>query len=203
MLKVVLRLKDARTDWVVAQCSRYSSILDVGAAQGHVFRDSGLNVTLLDLNEFEPCEFPQIVADAHDLPLEDGSFDCCVLAEILEHVHNPTLVLKEAVRVAKRAVVFTVPDEYDWPSDIKPFESTLDKMVEKSGKSVEDTIRESFPTIKKIRDTSQIYHNRWYTKELLEARLDYIGLPYEIEVVKNYPGHEAYSWFCGVIESHD
>lgn len=196
-MRVTSPLLNARTNWTVSQCS--GTILDIGANQGHTFRDTGLNVTLLDINEFGPCEFPQIVADAHALPFKDSSFDYCVLTEILEHVHNPILVLREAARVCKKKVIFSVPDEYHWPKEYQPFQN-LDSRLREKGMTPENVFKEGNPTLTKLRDLRQLYHNRWYTREMLEAQLKYVGLLYKIQVVTNkgyaYPG---FQWFCGVI----
>lgn len=193
-MHVTSRLMDERTIWVVSQCS--GSILDIGGNQGHVFRDTGLDVTILDINEFEPCEFPQVIADAHSLPFEDNSFDITCLLELLEHVHNPILALREAARVARKKVIFTVPDEHSWPPELKPFTTLSDRMEEHKGMPIIDMVREGNPTLTNLRDLQQMYHQRWYTRELLEAHLKHVGLPYQIQAVKNPDG---YSWLCGSI----
>lgn len=190
---------DARQLWILARCS--GSILDIGTGNGHIFRGSGLNVTALDINELKPDEFPQVVADAHGLPFEDNSFDCCVLGEILEHVHNPILVMREAARVARKKVVLTVPDEYHWPAELKPFQ-TLDSRLEEAGGSLNEVLKETYPALSKLRDLTQVFHNRWYTKEILESQLKYVDLPYQIELLKGseQTGDMGWSHFCAVIE---
>lgn len=199
-MEITTRLIDARANWVVSQCS--GSILDIGGNQGHVFRGAGLDVTLLDINEFKPCEFPQVVADAHSLPFADNSFDCCVLAELLEHVHNPILCLREAVRVARKKIIFTVPDTYHWPGILNPFQTLRDKLEQNKDIPQEDIIREGNPTLIRVRDLQQMDHNRWYTQEMLESHLKYIGLPYQMQSVINkqaQPFDDGFSWFCGTI----
>ncbi|MBA7702027.1 hypothetical protein ES703_110778 [subsurface metagenome] len=181
-----------RDAWIRSQCS--GKILDIGAADGWVFKGNGLNVTSLDINEFAPSEFPRIVSDAHNLPLDDGSFDCCVLAEILEHVNNPILVLKEAARVAKKKVIFTVPDEGSWTPDHLPFR-TLDDIEREEHLTPEQLYKRSNPSSIKVNDPKQTFHNRWYTKELLESHLGYLGLPYQIQTI----AYDGWSWFCGVV----
>ena len=51
-------------------------------------------------------------ARAEALPFPDCLFDVVILGEILEHVFSPTAVLREAKRVATRAIVGSVPNEY-------------------------------------------------------------------------------------------
>lgn len=181
-----------RERWIREQCS--GTVLDIGSADGWVFKGSGLDLTCLDINEYSPGEFPRIVADAHSLPMDAGSFDCCVLAEILEHVHNPILVLREAVRVAKKKVIFTVPDEGHWTPNHLPFR-TLAKAVKEEHLTPEQLYQRGNPIATKLNDAQQAFHNRWYTEEMLKSHLNYLGLPYEIKTI----AYDGWSWFCGTI----
>ena len=51
------------------------------------------------------------VAPAENLPFEDNFFDVSVLGEILEHVYDPEVVVREAVRVTKFLVLGSTPHE--------------------------------------------------------------------------------------------
>lgn len=55
-----------------------------------------------------------ITGDARALPFGDGAFDVATLIEMLQVVPDPPQALAEAVRVARRAVVVTVPEEPLW-----------------------------------------------------------------------------------------
>jgi SAM-dependent methyltransferase len=50
-------------------------------------------------------------ADAHALPFPDGHFDVVVAAEVLEHLPDPVLGLREMARVGRRHLVLSVPQE--------------------------------------------------------------------------------------------
>lgn len=52
-------------------------------------------------------------ADAADLPFADGEFDAVTALEVLEHQHDPLPLAREAVRVAARFVIATVPSKAD------------------------------------------------------------------------------------------
>ncbi len=44
---------------------------------------------------------PDHVWDGVKMPLADASFDCILLTEVLEHCHQPELVINECFRVLK------------------------------------------------------------------------------------------------------
>ena len=188
----------SRESWIHSQCKEDDKILDIGSADGWVFKGSGFDITCLDINEFPPGEFPRVVSDAHNLPFPENFFDCCVLAEILEHVHNPILVLREAARVARKKVIFTVPDEYHWTPNHLPLK-TLDDLIRERNQTPEQIFKEGNPACTKTNDSKQVYHNRWYTKELLESHLRYVGLPYQIQTI----AYDGWSWFCGTISKEN
>jgi SAM-dependent methyltransferase len=100
---------------------RFRSCVDVGAAEGYkaelVRRLFGARVEATDLSE-EACRRAQEIygltaraADVHDLPYPDGEFDVALCSETLEHVTDFRSALDELLRVARTAVVITVPHE--------------------------------------------------------------------------------------------
>ena len=97
------------------------SMLDVGGAEGyksHIARQLfGLRVHTSDLSE-EACkrareifDLEATALDIHDLPFADGEFDVLTCSETLEHVIDPAKATDELLRVAKKAVIITVPVE--------------------------------------------------------------------------------------------
>lgn len=83
------------------------SLLEIGAGPGAVTRRlraalPSLAVTPLDHDASLLAHVSDgVVADAHVLPLPDGSFDAVLLRYVLQHVRDPALVLSEAVRVLR------------------------------------------------------------------------------------------------------
>lgn len=86
-------------------------LLDIGCADGtttyKIYKEfPHLKITGLDFYknaiDFAKKTKPQIkfiCADAHKLPFEKNSFDAVCAIEVLEHLHKPSIVLKEINRV--------------------------------------------------------------------------------------------------------
>lgn len=98
-----------------------NSLVDVGAAEGFIaslVRDYlELEVHCTDLSE-EACKragnlfhLRAIPADARELPFSDGQFDVALCSETLEHIVDYPKAIDELLRVARKAVVITVPHE--------------------------------------------------------------------------------------------
>jgi len=111
-----------RHAWVKSVVS--GTVLDVGAGHGYVTCQMATvadHVTALDatdkyreaardlarVNNIDNIDFAS--GNAYDLPFPDDSFETVALLEILEHLENPQKAASEALRVARRRVVVTVP----------------------------------------------------------------------------------------------
>lgn len=100
---------------------RFESCLDAGAAEGYkaelVRRLFGARVVASDLSENACVRAREIfgldarAGDLHELPFEDSEFDVALCSETLEHVIDFRTALCELLRVARSAVVITVPHE--------------------------------------------------------------------------------------------
>ena len=117
-----------RCRWLIQNARKHERILDVGCADGFMFRDKKrVNVVEVDIVYAFPSQYKRIItfvkADAHHLPFRDKTFPCIVLGDILEHVHDPVQLLREAERVA-RNIYLTVPNEYEWDDTKRPFKTS-------------------------------------------------------------------------------
>lgn len=100
---------------------KFDSFLDVGGAEGYksalVKKLFGVHVKNSDLSA-QACErakeifaVPSDPVDIHDLPYSDNQFDVVLCSESLEHVTDDKKAVGELLRVAKKAVIITVPHE--------------------------------------------------------------------------------------------
>lgn len=107
-----------------------SEILNAGAGQGTLtlllerrgFRVTSSDVTTATLDHLRRRVAGDVVyADMTRLPFADGRFDAVVAGEVLEHIENDALALREVRRVLAPGgvVAVSVPAHPDWfgPSD--------------------------------------------------------------------------------------
>lgn len=113
-----------RIEWVRSKVRLEDTILEVGCDDNIIWRDTQFKAITLDksIRPEESC-FPDVVGEAENLPFEDDGFDVVSECELLEHVKEPQKVLREAVRVARKKAIITVPNEFAWPPELKPFEN--------------------------------------------------------------------------------
>jgi ubiquinone/menaquinone biosynthesis C-methylase UbiE len=99
-------------------------LLDVGCGpcpRGDVNVDLYVEKTIhrTHQQEINPKQIRNFVkADSLHLPFKTDSFDNVVSYHVIEHVDNPTLFLKECIRVAKKQVLIVCP--HAWARS-KPF----------------------------------------------------------------------------------
>jgi len=67
---------------------------------------------------------------ADDLKFPDDSFDTILLFEVLEHVNDPYMVLKESKRVARKNILITVPNCAQF-NELRDSGLTYEHMLEK------------------------------------------------------------------------
>lgn len=95
-----------------------SSLLDVGAQDGRLTKlltRHFKTVTALDLERpsFEHPGVTTMAGNATRLPFADGSFDCVVCTEVLEHIRDVQAAARELVRVARYEILVGVPYRQD------------------------------------------------------------------------------------------
>jgi SAM-dependent methyltransferase len=109
-------------DEKIAIIAKEKEILDIGGGKKfskwlkeykNLFLNS--NYKTLDVDENTN---PDIVADIHNIPLENESVDAIICASVLEHVENPLLAVKEMYRILKPGgkIFVYVPSIYPYHS---------------------------------------------------------------------------------------
>ena len=99
------------------------SILDVGCGEGFTLnrlRINGIGKRLegieyldsaIELGKINNPEIKITKGDIYRLPFKDNSFEVVMCTEVLEHLEEPERALKELIRVSKKYLVVSVPNE--------------------------------------------------------------------------------------------
>jgi ubiquinone/menaquinone biosynthesis C-methylase UbiE len=82
------------------------TLLDIGAGDGIILANSGLDPIEMDISAERCIRLKQkqenvVCASGFDLPIKNGSIDGCLLIAMLEHTSRPECVLDEVYRVLK------------------------------------------------------------------------------------------------------
>jgi len=93
--------------------------------------------------------------DAEHLAFEDGALDVVTVLEVLEHMARPASAAAEAIRVARRAVIVTVPSKPDDnPLHVRLFDkASITALLEDAGASSVsvDGVRGHFVAVASVR----------------------------------------------------
>jgi 2-polyprenyl-3-methyl-5-hydroxy-6-metoxy-1,4-benzoquinol methylase len=111
-------------EYIVSQIPKDAeSILDVGSGSAWLakhFQGSNVFICSMDativntskaLQKYPSAKHAAVLADAFALPFKQGSFDCIVAAEIIEHVPNPAAFVHSLLKVIKSggALIISTP----------------------------------------------------------------------------------------------
>ena len=104
------------------------TVLDVGCGDGlllTLLKQKGIIAEGVDISPegVAKCVAAGFVAKVHSvdgpLPYQDRSFDTVVLLDVLEHVYDPAVVLREVARVARMQVIVSVPNFSSLPARLQ------------------------------------------------------------------------------------
>lgn len=101
MFKTIARMTlDRAFNKSVSKISRGLEVLDIGAKDAP-YREklNAKKYTTLDIDE---SFNPDICCDAHNMPIEDGTYDVVIATEFLEHCYEPKRAVSEIHRVLRK-----------------------------------------------------------------------------------------------------
>ncbi len=87
-----------------------ATMLDVGTGDGQIAKmigemQSGTNVQGIDIMLRETTHIPVTLFDGTTIPMEDNSIDVVTFVDVLHHTDDPSVLISEAARVARKAVI--------------------------------------------------------------------------------------------------
>lgn len=86
-----------------------SRVLDIGSGTGNVAKEislrTGAKFTLIDVVDWNIADMPFAVFDGENIPFGDKEFDIALLFDVLHHSEKEELLIKEAMRVAKKVII--------------------------------------------------------------------------------------------------
>lgn len=107
----------------IAKSLKPESILDAGCGEGFTMDKLSKSKVGEKLEGIEYSKeailfgkklFPDlkfIQGSVYELPYKNSSFDIVICTEVLEHLEQPTKALKEMLRVSKKYLIISVPNE--------------------------------------------------------------------------------------------
>ena len=92
------------------QLGQSQSVLDIGCGDGTLSaliarRLSGIRIQGVEFLPRTDCAIPCLPFDGAALPFPDASFDVCMFVDVLHHTEDCRILLREAARVARSAVL--------------------------------------------------------------------------------------------------
>jgi SAM-dependent methyltransferase len=105
------KLTRKNLDRFIADRATTARTLDIGGADSPYARYFP-NRVCLDVIQYEGVD---VIGDAHDLPFEDGSFECILCTEVLEHLHTPEKAINEMRRVLKPGGTLILTTRFIFP----------------------------------------------------------------------------------------
>src|ERR1051325_11124649 len=103
-----------RTSVLSGLCSKFiaanSTVLDVGCGDGWLARliaDKRPDISIqgIDIQRRKDAAIPVELFDGKTIPYNDSSFDIVMFVDVLHHTREPMMLLREAVRVARQAIL--------------------------------------------------------------------------------------------------
>jgi len=88
-----------------------ATVLDIGCGNGRISSmiaesRSDIDIKGIDIKKRkEKCFIPVEVFDGQHIPYDDKSFDTAIFVDVLHHIPDPMIILREASRVVRNCIV--------------------------------------------------------------------------------------------------
>ena len=114
--------QDKKIESITQKLGPQAAYLNVGSKASRLME----GIINLDIDAFQNVT---VVGDAHVLPFINDSIDCVFIMQVIEHLQNPFLAIKEIFRVLKNggyvfALVPFLEGYHTYPSDYQRFSRT-------------------------------------------------------------------------------
>lgn len=105
---------------------KFKNVMEAGCGEGYVSDFVYRNYRNLHIDSFDISEkvinqakkdFPYInfsTGSIYKIECEDNTYDLVIASEVLEHLEEPQRALKELMRISKRYILLSVPNEPIW-----------------------------------------------------------------------------------------
>src|SRR2546429_5615492 len=98
------------SEWCSNLMPRNASVLDVGSGDGRLARlvankRPDISIQGIDVRVRTDSAIHVEPFNGTSIPYGDGSFDVVMFLDVLHHTNDPTVLLSEAVRVARQGIV--------------------------------------------------------------------------------------------------
>jgi len=96
--------------WLAEEIPRGAMVLDVGCGDGNIAQllleaRPDIQIEGIDVSVRPTTHIPVTQFDGKTIPFPDKSFDTVMFVDVLHHTNDPTVLLAEARRVARAAVI--------------------------------------------------------------------------------------------------
>jgi SAM-dependent methyltransferase len=97
-------------DWCSKLIAPGSSVLDVGCGDGRLARliaarRPDISIRGIDVSQRRDAAMPVETFDGKSIPYGEDSFDVVMFVDVLHHTREPMVLLREAVRTARQAIL--------------------------------------------------------------------------------------------------
>lgn len=106
--------RKGQTEWIFNKLipENAKTCLDIGSGRALTKNFLANKFSKYVSLDIENADIIQDLNKDEIISIKDNSFDIVILSNILEHLVNPNIILKEAIRISKKYLIIGLPNEY-------------------------------------------------------------------------------------------